>query len=129
MRSRETLRIRGAARYSTEYLVWGLTAKIISMLHHIGPIHGKIPIHMKAAVYTKAESGKILEIKDLDQPIPKDKEVVLSVRAASVNPLDWRMKNPAARSGRGWRNRSGRESGEALEAWRCSVRGRQGHVC
>lgn len=48
--------------------------------------------HMKAAVYTKARSGKVLEIKDLEQPVPKDKEVVIGVRAASVNPLDWRMK-------------------------------------
>jgi NADPH:quinone reductase-like Zn-dependent oxidoreductase len=47
---------------------------------------------MKAAVYTKAEAGKVLEIRDLDQPLPKDNEVVLRVRAASVNPLDWRMK-------------------------------------
>jgi NADPH:quinone reductase-like Zn-dependent oxidoreductase len=48
---------------------------------------------MKAAVYTKNKSGKILEIQDLEQPVPRDKEVVLRVRAASVNPLDWRMKN------------------------------------
>jgi len=47
---------------------------------------------MKAAVYTKTKSGKVLEIKDLKQPVPKDNEVVLWVRAASVNPLDWRMK-------------------------------------
>jgi len=47
---------------------------------------------MKAAVYTKAKSGKVLEIKDLQQPVPKDNEIVLQVRAASVNPLDWRMK-------------------------------------
>ena len=47
---------------------------------------------MKAAFYIKAKSGKILEIKDLEQPVPKDKEVVLRVRAASINPLDWRMK-------------------------------------
>lgn len=47
---------------------------------------------MKAAVYTKAKSGKVLEIKDLQQPVPKDNEIVLRVRAASVNPLDWRMK-------------------------------------
>lgn len=51
-----------------------------------------ISAHMKAAVYRKAEAGKVLEIKDLDQPLPKDNEVVLRVRAASVNPLDWRMK-------------------------------------
>jgi len=47
---------------------------------------------MKAAVYSKAKSGKILEMKDLEQPVPKDNEVLLRVRAASVNPLDWRMK-------------------------------------
>jgi NADPH:quinone reductase-like Zn-dependent oxidoreductase len=48
---------------------------------------------MKAAVYTKTKLGKVLEIKDLEQPVPKDNEVVLRVRAASVNPLDWRMKS------------------------------------
>ena len=47
---------------------------------------------MKAAVYTKARSGKVLEMKDFQQPVPKDNEIVLRVRAASVNPLDWRMK-------------------------------------
>ena len=49
---------------------------------------------MKAAVYMKAESGKVLEIVDLEQPVPKENEVVLRVHAASVNPLDWRMKCP-----------------------------------
>ena len=48
---------------------------------------------MKAAVYSKARSGKVLEMKDLEQPVPKDNEVVIRVRAASVNPLDWRMKS------------------------------------
>ena len=47
---------------------------------------------MKAAVHIKAESGKVLVIKDLEQPVPKDNEVLLRVRAASVNPLDWRLK-------------------------------------
>ncbi len=48
---------------------------------------------MKATVYIKTKSGKVLELKDLEQPVPKDNEVVLRVGAASVNPLDWRMKN------------------------------------
>jgi NADPH:quinone reductase-like Zn-dependent oxidoreductase len=48
---------------------------------------------MKAAVYTKGRLGKVLEMKDLEQPIPKSTEVLIRVRAASVNPLDWRMKN------------------------------------
>jgi len=47
---------------------------------------------MKAAVYTKAKVGKVLEIKDVEQPVPNENEVVIRVRAASVNPLDWRMK-------------------------------------
>ena len=51
-----------------------------------------IAAHMKAAVYTKGKSGKVLEMKDLEQPVPKHNEVVIRVCAASVNPLDWRMK-------------------------------------
>ena len=49
---------------------------------------------MKAAVYVKAKSGKVLQIMDLEQPVPKDNEVLIEVCAASVNPLDWRMKRP-----------------------------------
>jgi NADPH:quinone reductase-like Zn-dependent oxidoreductase len=48
---------------------------------------------MKAAVYTKTKAGKVLEIKTLEPPVPKNKEVLIRVHAASVNPLDWRMKN------------------------------------
>jgi NADPH:quinone reductase-like Zn-dependent oxidoreductase len=47
---------------------------------------------MKAAVYTKTKSGKVLQITDVETPVPKDNEVLLKVRAASVNPLDWRLK-------------------------------------
>ena len=48
---------------------------------------------MKAAIYAKASRGKVLEIRDFEQPVPKDNEVLIRVRAASVNPLDWRMKS------------------------------------
>ena len=47
---------------------------------------------MKAAVYTKTKSAKVLQIVDVETPIPKDNEVLIKTRAASVNPLDWRMK-------------------------------------
>ena len=47
---------------------------------------------MKAAVYTKGQTGKVLAIQNLEQPVPQDHEVLLRVRAASLNPLDWRMK-------------------------------------
>src|SRR5215471_8418712 len=48
---------------------------------------------MKAAFYTKTKSGKILQIIDLERPIPKDNEVLIKTRAASVNPLDWHLKS------------------------------------
>ena len=48
---------------------------------------------MKAAVYTKDKSGKVLEMMDLERPVPKNNEVLIRVCAASVNPLDWRMKS------------------------------------
>jgi NADPH:quinone reductase-like Zn-dependent oxidoreductase len=48
---------------------------------------------MNAAVYTKAKAGKVLEILGLERPVPKDGEVLIKVRAASVNPLDWRLKS------------------------------------
>jgi NADPH:quinone reductase-like Zn-dependent oxidoreductase len=48
---------------------------------------------MKAAVYIKAKSGKVLQIMDIETPIPKDNEVLIKVRAASVNPLDWCLTN------------------------------------
>jgi NADPH:quinone reductase-like Zn-dependent oxidoreductase len=48
---------------------------------------------MKAAIYTKRSSGKCLELADLDPPVPKPGEVLIKVRAASINPLDWRLKS------------------------------------
>jgi NADPH:quinone reductase-like Zn-dependent oxidoreductase len=49
---------------------------------------------MKAAVYTKSKSGKLLQIVDIERPVPRDNQVLVQIRAASVNPLDWRLKSP-----------------------------------
>ena len=57
-------------------------------------IHGYHLRRMKAAIYKKSRMGKVLEIVDLEQPVPSDNEVLLRVHAASVNPLDWRLKSP-----------------------------------
>jgi NADPH:quinone reductase-like Zn-dependent oxidoreductase len=55
-------------------------------------VKAALSAHMKAAVYTKTKTGKVLEIKDLERPVPRKNEVLIQVRAASINPLDWRMK-------------------------------------
>ena len=47
---------------------------------------------MRAAVYVKTESGKMVQIQDLPTPIPRSDEVLIRVHAASVNPVDWRLK-------------------------------------
>ena len=48
---------------------------------------------MKAAIYRRGSSGKSLELVDLDPPVPKKGEVLIKMYAASVNPLDWRLKS------------------------------------
>jgi NADPH:quinone reductase-like Zn-dependent oxidoreductase len=44
---------------------------------------------MKAA-YTRYGPPDVIEVSDLDKPVPRDNEVLIKVRAASVNPLDWK---------------------------------------
>lgn len=46
---------------------------------------------MKAIVYHDYGSADVLKLEDVERPVPKDNEVRIKVRAASVNPLDWRM--------------------------------------
>lgn len=44
---------------------------------------------MKAAIYTRYGSPNVIQIGDVEKPAPKDNEVLIKVRAASVNPYDW----------------------------------------
>lgn len=46
---------------------------------------------MKAAIYTSYGPPDVLRIADIEKPVPKDDEVLINVRAASINPLDWRL--------------------------------------
>ncbi|HTU43480.1 MAG TPA: NAD(P)-dependent alcohol dehydrogenase [Bryobacteraceae bacterium] len=48
---------------------------------------------MKAASYVRRSSGKCLELADIATPVPRKREVLIKTYAASVNPLDWRLKS------------------------------------
>jgi NADPH:quinone reductase-like Zn-dependent oxidoreductase len=53
---------------------------------------------MKAAVYTRyGPPEEVVQIKDVEKPIPKDNEALIRVRAASVNPLDGGLVKGAGR--------------------------------
>ena len=43
---------------------------------------------MKAAIFTRYGDPDVIEIRDIDTPMPKDDEVRIDIRAASVNALD-----------------------------------------
>jgi len=44
---------------------------------------------MKAIVYRCYGSADVLKLEDVEKPTPKDNEVLVRVKAAAVNPLDW----------------------------------------
>jgi NADPH:quinone reductase-like Zn-dependent oxidoreductase len=46
---------------------------------------------MKAIVYQNFGSPDVLEYREIEKPVPGDDEVLIKVRAASVNPLDWKL--------------------------------------
>ena len=46
---------------------------------------------MKAIVYTKYGTPDVLELKEIDKPVPKDEEVLVKVYAVSINDWDWQL--------------------------------------
>ncbi len=46
---------------------------------------------MQAIVYTTYGSPDVLQLNDVEKPMPKDNEVLVKVHAASANPLDWHL--------------------------------------
>jgi len=46
---------------------------------------------MRAIVFSSYGSPDVLELKEIDKPAVKDKEVLIRIRAAAANPADWRM--------------------------------------
>lgn len=46
---------------------------------------------MKAFVYRRYGSPDVLKLTEIEKPAPKEGEVLVKVRAVSINPMDWRI--------------------------------------
>ena len=53
---------------------------------------------MKAIVYRDYGSPDVLQCEEVDKPTAGDNEVLIRVRAASVNPLDWKLMKGGPRT-------------------------------
>ncbi len=47
---------------------------------------------MKAIVFDRYGGNEVLEIRDMPVPVPGPNDVLVAVRAASVNPVDWKAR-------------------------------------
>jgi NADPH:quinone reductase-like Zn-dependent oxidoreductase len=46
---------------------------------------------MKAAIYQEYGTAEVLQIKEIDQPEPTEKQILIKVHAASINDWDWQL--------------------------------------
>ena len=71
-----------------------ITASCTAALLFTGPAMAQTPnpsvaSRMKAYVYRDFGSPDVLRLEEVNKPVPNDNQLLIRVRAVSVNPLDW----------------------------------------
>ena len=52
---------------------------------------------MQAVVFNKYGNNEVIEIRDIPLPVCGPRDVLIKVHAASVNPVDWKVREGQAR--------------------------------
>lgn len=52
---------------------------------------------MQAAVFSRYGGNDVVDVREIEMPVPGPGEVLVRVRAASVNPVDWKVREGQAR--------------------------------
>lgn len=58
---------------------------------------------MKAVTYSEYGGVEVLQYQDVSLPDLQSNEILIAVHAASINPIDWKVRNGMARFLTGWR--------------------------